>query len=226
MPLSDTDMHNALSRVLKALNLSHSAVRFVNENVFTSVRRMRVLMEFEQIPPPRNHPTVARLELRGQWHYPVMMMNDYAMRDPDPPKIMLFDSSGGLVKTFHPETVDEVCEILEKQVFEAHSLEERAKEAKTAEARAKFLALKAEETQIQIQAAIQAALDKHCAQLKQLSESLANDLRAASITSHVDVDQSSTSDVFKACGAPYAALAVSKAVEKAVYLGLLQGVRG
>jgi hypothetical protein len=80
--LTDACMHSALTAFVathSALPLARGPVRFENEGVFTSVQRMRTLMP---VTWHGKYPNAATLELRGAWHYPVMMMNDNQLGPP------------------------------------------------------------------------------------------------------------------------------------------------
>jgi hypothetical protein len=130
--LTDTCMHSALTAFMdthSALPLARGPVRFENEGVFTSVKRMRTLMPMTW---HGKYPNAATLELRGAWHYPVMMMNDNQLVAPDPPFIIVRDALDGVVLRLKPTSVEEVHRMLEHDVFDLPNLHSRMDESRRA----------------------------------------------------------------------------------------------
>ena len=142
--LTDACMHSALTAFVathSALPLARGPVRFENEGVFTSVQRMRTLMP---VTWHGKYPNAAALELRGAWYYPVMMMNDNQLVDPDPPFIIVRDALDGVVLRLKPTSVEEVHRMLEHDVFDLANLQSRVDESRSAaERKAQEVELKA-----------------------------------------------------------------------------------
>ena len=118
--IADIDMHDALVAFLQAnktkIPYSPLGVSYCDEGVFTSIKRMRTVFPLD--PPLAG---ASQLELRGVWHFPMMMMNDYMPRDPEAPTIMVM-GAGKVLKRFSPTSIEDVHRILEHDVFDVANL--------------------------------------------------------------------------------------------------------
>ena len=226
--LTDSDMRGALTRFMEARpELSAGAIEYVNEGVFTSVARMRTLTP---LVPHCKHDRAVKLELRGHWSYPVMMMNDCQLRDPDPPVILVLDAHGGVLARFRPQTVEDVEKILCDQVFDVANLDKRKAELEVAERERErraqkeaFLQKRRAELNVQLRTSVQSAVARCNKDLRELARQLVAQLNAQPARVYADVDEYSevaTLHAFEG-GLTQAVQAVSREVERLMHLELM-----
>ena len=242
--ITDSHMHATLSAfVLKHPYVQKGPISSIDEGTFTTIKRMRTLMPIEGAPQYANATTI---ELRGQWHYPVMMMNDCMPIDPDPPTILLRDRSDGVVVRFRPKTIADVERVLEKEVFDVENYQKRMEtkrlhEAELIEARRvkeareianrqateeaarieeALLAQKRAELDAKLKLAIESAVSDCDDQIKSIAMQLSNKLNISSYELQHNTPPVSLFNAFDG-GRPYAVQSVSKEIERRVYLALM-----
>ena len=157
--ITDSQMHIVLREFAERhkMLLPDPQIIHIDEGTFTTVTRMRTMMPIS-IPTP--YPKATTLELRGEWHYPMMMMNDFMPITPDPPMILLRDEEGGVVVRFKPCSIDDATRILHDKVFDLDGAHLRIEQKRAMESKEAFLAVKQKELDNEIQNAIDAAVSK------------------------------------------------------------------
>jgi hypothetical protein len=155
-------------------------------------------------------------------------MNDYTPIEPDPPAILLRNSNHGVVMRWRPASVEEAARILARDVFDVENSERRAAELRAAEEeqraqeeRRVFLAQKRAELDSQIRKAICSAAGECDNEIGDLAQKLLANLSLRTFEVHSRPNTPCVG-LFDAMDAPaYAAQAVSKEVERRVYLALM-----
>ena len=194
--LTDAAMRAALASFIQthtALPLAKGPIEFVNEGIFASIQRMRTLMP---VTGHGKHPNAATLELRGEWAYPRMMMNDCQAIEPDPPVIIVRDASGGVVVRLKPKSLEEIETMLARDVFDLENVQARIDEGKRAAER-KALEVEKKEFLIQrrmaldaeLRAAVVGVVGEFGAEIDALSRRIAQRLDAQTFRVHTDVDE-------------------------------------
>lgn len=194
--LTDALMHTALTSFVEKhspLPLASGSIVFINEGVFTSIKRMRTLMP---VTPHGKYPNAATLELRGEWHYPVMMMNDCQLVEPDPPTIIVRDAIGGVVVRLKPKSLEEIETMLARDVFDLPHMQARIDEGKRAAERKAleverkaFLIQRRMALDTELRAAVVAVVGEFGAEIDALSRRIAQRLDAQTFRVHTDVDE-------------------------------------
>lgn len=229
--LTDQCMHSALTAFVQqhsSLPLSHGPICFVNEGTFTSLKRMRTLMPMTW---HGKYPSATTLELRGEWHYPVMMMNDNQLMEPDPPVIIVRDAVGGVVVRLKPRTTDDVARMLEHDVFDLQNLQARLDESRHAAQRKErevqkkvFTLQKRIALDVELKVAVASAVGKYDTEIAALARKIADHLSAQTFHVHTDVDEYTTVPALHAFeqGVEGGRAAVAKEVEERVCRALVQ----
>ena len=165
--LADRDMRDALVAFLQAnktkIPYSPLEVSYNNEGLFTSIQRMRTIFPLD--PPLPHLPGASRLELRGAWHYPIMMMNDCMPRDPDAPTIMVL-GAGHVLKRFHPTSVEDVHRILGHEVFDVANLPARLEAERLVDAKKRYLEAKRAELNTDLRLVVASVAEQCDAEIK------------------------------------------------------------
>lgn len=123
--LTDIEMHDALSSFVKTHSIP-ADISFIQDKTFQSVTRTRTLMPLKPLLCKYDRATT--LELRGEWHYPMMMMNDYEPLDPDPSYVIVRDVADNVLYRFRPKCLDDVHLILRNEVFDIDHMQQRHEE--------------------------------------------------------------------------------------------------
>jgi hypothetical protein len=229
--LTDTCMHSILTAFIEThtmLPLSNGPICFVDEGIFTSIKRMRTLMPMTW---HSKYPDASTLELRGEWHYPVMMMNDRDLIDPDSPVIIVRNAIGDVLVRLKPKTSEDVIHMLEHDVFDVKNMQARVDESKrAAEDRAldmkkrQFIMRKRVALDAQLTVAVEETVDKFDEDIRVLARQIAQHLRSMQFEVHLDLDQSSTVSALDAFVDGAGCAAVAKAVEARLCRVLMDGV--
>ena len=227
--LTDSEMHSTLDAFMQSHPiLTQHPIAFIDEGTFTSVKRMRTLMALD---PYGKHARAAKLELRGEWRYPVMMMNDCQLLDPDPPVVIVRDAAENVLARFKPRSLEELSKILRDDVFDMNNLKQRQEEMEQAlHNRAQllqnqmFLRQKKTELDSQLKLTVHSCVSKCDDELGALAKRLASRLNTHSTRVYSDVDLYKEVRVMHAFdgGLPEAVQLVSREVERLVYLALME----
>ena len=230
--LTDSEMHSALVTFMHDHStLTKYPISFINEGTFTSVKRMSTLMALDSCG---KHARAAKLELRGEWRYPVMMMNDCQVLDPDPPVVIVRDAADNLLARFKPGSLEELGKILRDDVFDIDNMKQRQQEIEeTKRKKAQllrnqmFLRQKKTELDSQLKTTVASCTSKCDDELRALAKKLASRLNTHSTRVYYDVDSYKEVKVIQAFdgGLPEAVQTVSREVERLVYLALMDEVR-
>ena len=229
--LTDSEMHHALSDFMQSHpTLAKAPISFVNEGTFTSIKRMRTLMSLD---PCGKYAKAARLELRGEWHYPVMMMNDCQLLDPDPPVMIIRDAEDNVLARFKPSSMEDVGKILRDEVFDVDNMKSRQEEQEKARRRSIqllqgqiFLKQKRTELSMQLNSTVETCVSRCNDEIKTLAKELASRLNQHNVRVYHDVDSYEDVRAIRAFdgGLPFALQTVSHEVERMVYLALMDEV--
>lgn len=223
--ISDGEMHKALCDFLAAnqdaIPYSPAAVSFVDQGLFTTVRRMRTVLR-ARLP---NYPNAASIELRGRWSYPVMMMNDCIPRDPDPPAILILDGSGTIVRRFAPTTAEQVHEILAARVFDVANYSAQVAAKLLEEEKAAYLEARRAELKDDLRLSVASGVAQCEPEIQALAKALCAKLGPTTVNVCVDMGEHRVTPLLQAYdgGLCYGAQAVAKEVERRVYLGIMKG---
>ena len=185
-----------------------ASVSFLDEGLFTTVRRMRTVMRV-QLP---KYPKAVSIELRGEWRYPFMMMNDCVLRDPDPPSIMLLDGNGRAIHRFFPRHIEEVADILGNELFDVNNYAAQVEKAKKGQERAERMQTRRSKLKDDLRMAVGSVAGQHEVEIRALARALATKLRCTMVRVYHDVDEYAVKDVLGAfeAGLPYGVQAMSK----------------
>lgn len=194
--LTDNTMRTALASFIQthtALPLATGPIRFVNEGIFATIERMRTVMPMTE---HGKYPNAATLELRGEWVYPRMMMNDSQAIEPDPPVIIVRDASGGVVVRLKPKSLEEIETMLARDVFDLENVQARIDEGKRAAEHRKMeaenetlRAQKRAELDAELRAAVAAVVDEFGAEIDALSRRIAARMEAQTSRVLAGVDE-------------------------------------
>jgi hypothetical protein len=226
--LTDAAMRAALASFIQthtALPLAKGPIEFVNEGIFASIQRMRTLMP---VTGHGKHPNAATLELRGEWAYPRMMMNDCQAIEPDPPVIIVRDASGGVVVRLKPANLEEVEAMLARDVFDLPNVQARIDESRHAAVRKDvevkrkaFLAQKRVELDARLREAVVEAIDAFGEEIDALARKIETRLNSHTFQLHTDVDEFRTVPALDAF-ADGGVATVAREVERRVCGALVQ----
>ena len=232
--MTDTDVRNALLQFIETHRpLGATAqINFVNEGVYTSVQRMRTFM---WMCPYGKFPKASSLELRGEWHYPMMMMNDRQPVDPDPPVIIVCDEARSVIARFKPQSVEHIHTILRDEVFDIENMQRRKDEIEKDALNKEYQATKKEflfrhrtQLDLKLKGVVESSAATCGQDLRVVAKRLLEKLHAHKERVYTDVDSYSEVSALHAFsgGFPKAAQAISNEIGRLVYAELMAGTDG
>ena len=229
MKLTDTDMRDALSQFMEIHRpLGATAqIKFVNEGVYTSVQRMRTLMP---LCPYGKFPNASSLELRGEWRYPMMMLNDWESIPPDPPVIIVCNAAGSAIARFEPQSAEHIHSILKDEVFDIENMHQRQDEiekdrlrSQRLEEKKEFLFRQRKQLDSKLRDIVETSAATCGQDLRAVAQRVLSRLRDHKERVYTDMDAYSEVSALQAFdgGLPKAARAISNEIGRLVYAELM-----